>query len=122
MGTIDGQLNLIDEDNLANLGNELIKIISRSGDIKYMPKNCTALDFAFKVHKDIGLGFKYAIINGSKTKSPTYTKLYDGDQVNIVVEKDESGEIKRCAELKWFAHVETDFAKKVLIKYFEKLL
>jgi hypothetical protein len=121
LGTLDGQMNdMIDVDNLDNLGTEMIKIKTRSGDIKHMPKDSTALDFAFKIHKDIGLGFQYAIINGSKTKSPTYTKLYDGDEVNIVVEKDIYGNIEYNAELKWFAHVNTDFSKKVLIKYFEK--
>ena len=123
LGTLDGQMNdVLDVENFDNLGTEMIKIKTRSGDIKYMPKGSTALDFAFKIHKDIGLGFKYAIINGSKTKSPTFTKLFDGDEVNIVVEKDNNGVIEYNAELKWFAHVNTDFSKKVLIKYFEKKL
>ena len=39
------------------------------------------LDFAFKIHRDIGFSFKYAIVNDSKTKLPPYTKLNDGDKV-----------------------------------------
>lgn len=119
-GTLDGQGDVIDDDNLDNLDVDLIKVKTRSGESKFLPKGSTALDFAFKIHKDIGLGFKYAIINGSKTKSPTFTKLFDGDEVNIIVEKDNNGVIEYNAELKWFAHVNTDFSKKVLIKYFEK--
>jgi len=41
--------------------------------------------------------------------------------IDVVVEKDEQGEIKSNAELKWFAYVNTDFAKKCLIRWFENL-
>ena len=105
-----------------NLSDELIKVKTRSGEIKYMPKGSTVLDFAFKIHKDIGFGFKHACINKSKTKAPPYTKLYDGDQIEIVVEKDESGNIVSNVELRWLAYVNSDLAKKVLIRHFEKLL
>ena len=95
-----------------------MRVKTRSNEIKFVQKNSTALDFAFKLHKDIGFGFKYAIINDSKTKSPPYTKLLEGDKVEIVVEKD--GEtIKNNAELKWFAYINTDLAKKYLIKAME---
>lgn len=120
-GTLDGQnTDLLDDDNIDNLDVDLIRVKTRSGEIKFVSKGSTALDFAFKIHKDIGFGFKYAIINNSKTKSPPYTKLFEGDKVEIFVEKDESGEVINNAELKWFAYINTDFAKKVLIKYFEK--
>ncbi len=121
-GTLDGQDNeLLDEDNLDSLDVELIKVATRSGETKFIPKGSTVLDFAFKIHKDIGFGFKYAIINNSKTKSPPYTKLYEGDKVEIVVDKGTKGEIKNNAELRWLAYVNTDFAKKNLIKWFENL-
>lgn len=120
-GTIDGQADdLMADYNLDNLDIDLIKIKTRSGEIKYVPIGSTALDFAFKIHREIGFAFKYAIINNSKTKSPPYTKLYDGDQVEIVVEKNNDGEIVNNAELKWLAYVNTDIAKKLLIKEFEK--
>ena len=120
-GTLQGQDDdLWDSDSIDELNVELIKIVTRSGEEKLMPKDSTVLDFAFKIHKEIGLGFKYAIVNNSKTKSPPYTKLYDGDQVEIIVEKDKSGEIKNNAELRWLMYVNTDFAKKNLIKEFSK--
>lgn len=121
-GTLDGQDDLIDEDNLDSLDVELIKVKTRSGEDKFVPNGSTALDFAFKIHREIGLGFKYAKINNSKTKSPPYTKLYKDDQVEIIVEKNKDGEIKCNAELKWLAYVNTDYAKKVLIKKYEKEL
>ena len=120
-GTLDGQDNeLLDEDNLDSLDVELIKVATRSGEIKFIPKGSTVLDFAFKIHKDIGFGFKYAIVNNSKTKSPPYSKLYEGDKVEIIVDKSTNGSIKNNAELRWLAYVNTDFAKKNLIKWFDK--
>lgn len=122
-GTLDGQVNyLIDEDNLDSLETELIKVKTRSGEVKYIAKGSTVLDFAFKIHKDIGFGFKYALINNSKTKSPPYTKLIEGDQIEVFVERDSNGKIKNNADLKWFAYVNTDLAKKVLIKNFQEVM
>lgn len=122
-GTLDGQDNdFLDEDNLDSLDIELIKVATRSGETKFIQKGSTVLDFAFKIHKDIGFGFKYAIINNSKTKSPPYTKLYEGDKVEIIVDKNNKGEIKNNAELRWLAYVNTDFAKKNLIKEFSKYI
>ncbi len=120
-GTVDGQDNVLFEtENIDNLNVELMKIQTMTGEIKFVPKESTVLDFAFKIHKEIGLGFKYAIINNSKTKQPPFAKLYDNDKVEIVFERDETGEIIKNAKLKWLAYVNTDFAKKCLIKYFEQ--
>ncbi len=119
-GTLDGQFsNMIDEENIGNLDVELIRVKTRSNENKYIAKNSTVLDFAFKIHRDLGFGFKYAIINNSKTKNPPYTKLIEGDKVEIVVDKDEEGNIINNAKLKWFAYVNSEQAKKYLIKHFE---
>lgn len=112
----------IDDDNIDSLNVELIKVKTRSGEVKYIQAESTVLDFAFKIHKEIGFGFKYAIVNGSKTKCPPYTKLYDGDMVEIAVSRDESGRIINNASLNWLAYVNTDLAKKILIKFFQKKL
>ncbi len=120
-GTLDGQAeDLIENYNLDNLEVDLIKVKTRSGEIKYIPRGSTTLDFAFKIHRDIGFGYKYAVVNNSKTKAPPYTKLYDGDMVEIVVDKNDKGEIVNNAEIKWLAYVNTDNAKRILIKEFEK--
>lgn len=121
-GTIDGQnIEMLDEDSVDNLEVDLIKVKTRSGEIKHIQKGSTVLDFAFKIHKDIGFGFKYAIVNKSKTKAPPYTKLLEGDQVEIFVEKDVDGFVKNNSDLRWLMYVNTDFAKKNLIKHFEHL-
>ncbi len=122
-GTLDNRsTDLLDDENINDLDQDLIKVKTRSGEIKFIPKNSTVLDFAFKIHQDIGFGFKYAIINGSKTQQPPYTKIYENDQVEIVVARNNKGEIVNNCELKWLAYVNTELAKKVLIKYFDKRL
>lgn len=121
IGTLDGQVE-IDEDDEEELGSDWIKVRTRSGERKYIPKDSTALDFAFKLHEDLGFGFDYAVINNSKTKFPPYTKLNDGDKVEIVVARDPNGEIKNRAQIKWLAYVNTEQSKRKLIKYFEKLI
>lgn len=121
VGTANGQnLDKIDEENINELDMDLIKVKTRSGELRYIAKGSTVLDFAFKIHKDIGFSFKYAIVNDSKTKFPPYTKLNDGDKVEIVTEKDANGNAKNNAQLKWLAYVNTELAKRVLIKVFEK--
>ena len=120
-GTMDGQLNnYIDDENTHFIPTEYIKIKTRSEEIKYLPKDSTALDFAFKVHRDVGFGFKYAIINDSKTKLPPYTKLNDGDKIEIMVSRDDNGNVSNNVEFKWLAYVNNELSKKILIKYFEK--
>lgn len=121
IGTLDGQVE-IDENDEEELGSDWIRVKTRSGERKYMPKDATVLDFAFKLHEDLGFGFDYAVINNSKTKFPPYTKLNDGDQVEIMVVRDSNGEIKNNAQIKWLAYANTEQAKRKLIKYFEKML
>lgn len=123
VGTLDGQnLDLIDEENINQLDFELIRVKTRSGEVKYIAKNSTVLDFAFKIHKDLGFGFSYAIVNKSRTKFPAHTRLNDGDQVEIVPLKNSEGEIVNNAKLKWFAYVNTEIAKRELVRYFETKL
>ena len=123
VGTLDGQnLDQIDEDNINQLESDFIKVKTRSNEVKYIATGSTVLDFAFKIHKDVGFAFKYAIVNDSKTKLPPYTKLNEGDKVEIILDKDENGKLKNNAKLRWLAYVNTEFAKKILIKYFEENL
>lgn len=122
VGTLNGlNFELMDEENFSELGVDFIRVKTSSGEMKYIPKNSTVLDFAFKIHKDIGFAFKNAIINNSKTKFPPYTKLNDGDQVEIIVDREENGNLKNNSQLKWLAYVNTELAKKVLIKWFENI-
>lgn len=123
VGTMDGQnLDSIDEDNINHLEEELIRIKTMSGEIKYIAKNSSVLDLAFKIHQDLGFAFKYAIINDGKTKFPPYTKINNNDKVEIVLAKDEAGNLIKTPQLRWLAYVNTELAKRILIKYFESKL
>ncbi len=123
VGSIDGQnLDRIDEDNINELDSDYIRVKTRSGETKYIAKGSTVLDFAFKIHRDIGFAFKYAIVNDSKTKFPPYTKLNDGDKVEIIIDREINGNLKNNAQLKWFAYVNTELAKKILIKEFNEYI
>lgn len=51
------------------------------GDIIELPENSTVLDFAFRVHTDIGLKFKSAFINGRIV--PIDYTIKTGDIVDI---------------------------------------
>ena len=77
------------------------------------------LDFAFKLHNDIGFSCKYAYINNSPEKSPIYTRLNNGDKVEIVCEV-ENGLNVNIAELRWLAYCKNENTQRRLIKYFEK--
>lgn len=57
-------------------------VYSPKGDIYYLPKGSVVLDFAYKIHSELGDHCKGAIINNEWTP-PTFT-LNDGDVVEIV--------------------------------------
>jgi GTP pyrophosphokinase len=76
--------NAIDfvEDFKLNLYAKEIFVFTPSGDLKALPKNATALDFAFSIHTQVGMNCRGAKING-KLK-PISHELFSGDQVEII--------------------------------------
>ena len=87
-----------------------------------MPEGSTVLDFAFKIHKDFGFSVRCAYLNNSPSKSPIYTRLAEGDKINLDIAKTENGFCKNIAELRWITYAKTDYAQKALIRHFEKML
>ncbi len=122
-GTVEGtDIDLIDEESLqTEIIQNYIEVQTRSGQIIKLPENSTVLDFAFKIHDDLGLSCKYALVNNSPTHQPLYTKLIAGDKVNIIAEQDANGFSVPIAQIRWLAYVNTERAKKSLIKYFERV-
>ena len=87
-----------------------------------MPEYSTVLDFAFKIHNDFGFSCTGAYLNNSPSKMPVNTTLNNGDQVNLVVERDEiTNACVYVAKIRWLSYVTTEYAKKKLSKYFESL-
>ena len=60
------------------------------------------------------------MINGAPTKMPIYTKLHDGDKIEVFNEIGEDGLIKNISQLRWLMYTENESTQKTLIKYFEK--
>jgi len=76
--------NAIDfvEDFKLNLYAKEIFVFTPGGDLKALPKDATALDFAFAIHTQVGMNCRGAKING-KLK-PISHVLKSGDQVEII--------------------------------------
>lgn len=121
-GSSDGaELNAIDEAENNNLSSKFIKVFTRSEEQIILPENSTVLDFAFKLHKDLGFSCKFAHINDSPNIAPIYTRLSNGDKVNLTCERDENGESVNIAKLRWLTYCRTEYSQRILTKYFEGL-
>ena len=111
----------IQTSEVTEVASEYINVYTKTGELIRMEKNSTVLDFAFRLHQDLGFSCKYALINKSNTKQPLYTRLFDGDKVELILETDDkTGEKINIAKIRWLAYVKTDYAQKALIRYFEK--
>ena len=86
-----------------NLYAEEIFIFTPKGDLKSMPKDSTALDFAFSIHTEIGMKCRGAKING-KLKAINQV-LQSGDQVEIITANQQK------PKLRWLDFVVTARAR-----------
>ncbi len=95
-------------DAKQDLSTEDIVVYSPKGDTFTLPRGATALDFAYKIHTDVGNKALYVTIN--KTKKPLLTQLKIGDIISI-----KTGE-KSNPRCSWMDMVITSKSKKA-IKY-----
>lgn len=86
--------------------NDDIMVFTPKGKGVILPKDATALDFAFEIHSKIGLHAVYARINGKF--SSVITKLHRGDCVEIGVDENST------PDTDWIKYVCTYKAKKGL--------
>ncbi|PJZ68900.1 GTP pyrophosphokinase [Leptospira perolatii] len=96
-----------------DLHEDEVFVFTPKGEILQLPKGATVLDFAFRIHTDIGLHTKGAKINGRMI--PLRTELRSGDQVEIVVDK------RSKPSPIWIRIVKTSSARQKLRAYFRKL-
>jgi guanosine-3',5'-bis(diphosphate) 3'-pyrophosphohydrolase len=83
--TLENQsINAVDfvEDFKLNLYSKEIYVFTPKGDLKSLPKDASALDFAFSIHTDVGLKCRGAKVNG-KLVPLSYT-LKSGDQIEVI--------------------------------------
>ena len=112
-------LNAVDfvEDFKLNLYSKEIYVFTPKGDLKSLPKNATALDFAFSIHTDVGLKCRGAKVNG-KLVPLSYT-LKSGDQIEVVTTSTNKPNVR------WLDFVITARAKtkiRAALKEEEKLI
>ena len=77
-------LNAVDfvENFKLNLYSKEIYVFTPNGDLKSLPKDATALDFAFSIHTDIGLKCRGVKVNGKLV--PFSHQLKSGDQIEVI--------------------------------------
>ena len=77
-------LNAVDfvENFKLNLYAKEIYVFTPKGDLKSLPKDATALDFAFSIHTDVGLKCRGAKVNGKLM--PLSHQLKSGDQIEVI--------------------------------------
>lgn len=92
---------------------EEIYVFSPKGDIYKMPQGATALDFAYKVHTQIGHRCRGAKISGKIV--PLGKALKNGAIVEIITGKD------ACPKMEWLSLVKTTDAKKKIRAFFAGL-
>ena len=80
-----------------------IFVITPKGDVIDLPKDSTAIDFAYKIHSDIGQSAVRAEINNSL--KPLKTKLTSGDVIKIITQKNKK------ADPEWLKFAKTVHAR-----------
>ncbi len=88
----------------ANFTSPTITVYTKKGATWAFPQGSTVLDFAYRVHTDIGDHTIGALINGRPVSR--FNKLSDGDQVEVI----STGELSVKKE--WLEHVKTSRAIK----------
>ena len=95
-------IDFIDDFKL-NLFSGEIYVFTPKGDLRTLPKNATALDFAFDIHTQIGMQCLGVKVNGKLV--PLSHKLLSGDQVEIITSQ------KQYPRKDWLRFVATSEAK-----------
>ncbi|NOY56270.1 MAG: bifunctional (p)ppGpp synthetase/guanosine-3',5'-bis(diphosphate) 3'-pyrophosphohydrolase [Actinobacteria bacterium] len=89
-------------------------VLTPKGDVKTLPKGATPVDFAYRVHTEVGHRCIGAKVNGRLV--PLDTKLESGDIVEIVTSKAQDAGPSRD----WLAFVRTSRARAKIRQWFGK--
>ncbi len=111
------QKDFSDENLMENLKTEILSeqifVYTPKGDIVELPKNSTALDFAFAIHTEIGIHCIGARINGKFV--PIRKELKGGEVIEILTSK------KQLPSLDWFEITKTRKAKSKIRSFFREV-
>lgn len=95
-----------------NLFSSEIFVFTPKGEIKTLPQNATALDFAFSLHSDLGFQCIGAKVNHRLV--PISHKLQSGDQVEVLISKSQK------PQEEWLNYVTTATAHTKIKAYLRK--
>ncbi len=101
------------EDLKQELSPEEVYVFTPKGDIIDLPLGSTVLDFAFRVHTEVGLRCRGALVNDRLV--PLRTELTSGDRVEILTEK------KPNPSPNWLRYIKSPRNKQKLRAYLRKL-
>lgn len=96
-----------------DLHEDEVFVFTPKGEIIEMPKGATVLDYAFRIHTDVGIHARGGKVNGRMVT--LRTELKSGDQVEIITEKN-----SKPSPI-WLRIVKTSGARQKLRAYFRKL-
>jgi GTP pyrophosphokinase len=104
-----------DSEYIAKVKEEIftnnIYVYSLSGEIIELPYGSTVIDFAYKLHTELGNHLYKAFINGKEVKLTT--QLNNKDRI-LILQNEKAHPLKR-----WLEHVETLNAKRRIRDYFK---
>ena len=114
---IEANKDSLDDPNFAfNMSNEfindLIYVYTPKGDVVELPKGATPIDFAYRIHSDVGDKMVGAIVNDIIV--PLDYELCDGDIVKVKTANDAK------PRQNWLKIVKTSGAKNRIKAYFSK--
>lgn len=96
-----------------DLFSEQVFVFTPKGDVLDLPKDSTPVDFAFRVHTQLGLTTVGAKVNG--VICPLSTKLKNGDVVELITRSNAQ------PSLHWLEFVKSAHARNKLRAHFRKL-
>ncbi len=102
-------------DNLTkDIFESMIYTFTPSNKIIMLPVGATVIDFAYKIHTNIGQSIQTAIVNNRITTFDA--ELKNGDRINIITKKESNSPQKQ-----WLDFVKTSHAKKKIKTYLNSL-
>lgn len=114
------EINTVFLDNrefVAQVRSELfgdrIYVYTTKGDIIELPRGSTPIDFAYKIHTDLGNTIVGAVVNDEEVS--IYYPLENKDRVKVVTD-----ELSKGPKLEWLHRVQTARAKRKINEYIRK--
>ncbi|MDJ0583012.1 TGS domain-containing protein [Crocosphaera sp.] len=100
----------LSEEDFINAATPTVKVITPQGAIKILPEGSTPVDFAYKIHTEVGHSCKKAIVNGNEV--PLDYQLQNWDRINII-----KNNKSNSPKLEWTYFVKTLTAKTKIQQY-----